>query len=610
MIASVSGPVVRRCGLALGSLLALASMGAAQLTCTPPAVTLRPGASGCIAVLGPVGATVTPAFDSALVSVVPASSIIGQGGSTEFVVTCLQTQLSGTPVSFDAPGTSGCVLNVTCDEPRLTLRGTAGSYPGTFSLELIAETPVSPPIFGVVAFGFSPGPIPLFPLSPGDPRILNVAPPAFTAIPRLFGAPFLQQDILSTPLGSSFSQAVLFAQGLTLDLSLNPIDRLTQPAPIWFSDANEFWDRGSQLNFPRSFFPMMFDRIGRPVIAGGGEGGIFAQIARDTVEYFEPVTDSFVLANEVMTMERSLHTATQLQNGKWLLVGGVDRNNDPTATAEIYDPETGRFIAVASMSQARAGHAATLMADGRVLVSGGLGLVSAYVIPTIQGALDTTEYFTLDATGCNGTFAPGPNMTRARAGHGTIDLADGRLMVLGGVGSFFGVPAIWPQTEFFDGVSFSSGPTMPNQRAIFPIVQISSSPDQYLVAGGLNSILGLGAPTNRVDVYTAVPGGQGFWNRAGNMAAARGIQAAYRFGNEVYQFGGLQGDLATPIAIGSTEIYDIPSGTWRQGPTMSLERGAYGSYVNEYGIVHFIGGAEGSSPNPPVGTTSDWFFFP
>src|SRR2546423_6845492 len=69
-----------------------------------------------------------------------------------------------------------------------------------------------------------------------------------------------------------------------------------------------------------------------------------------------------------MIVPRSAFTATLLPNGQVLVAGGGFRG---LATAELYDPRTGRWTATGSMSVARAGHTATLLANGMVLVAGG-----------------------------------------------------------------------------------------------------------------------------------------------------------------------------------------------------------------------------------------------
>lgn len=79
---------------------------------------------------------------------------------------------------------------------------------------------------------------------------------------------------------------------------------------------------------------------------------------------------------------RYRHTATLLDNGKVLVTGGqqppVTQNGFPfiplpitLATAELFDPTGGTFTQTGSMSVARVGHTATLLNNGKVLVTGG-----------------------------------------------------------------------------------------------------------------------------------------------------------------------------------------------------------------------------------------------
>ena len=67
------------------------------------------------------------------------------------------------------------------------------------------------------------------------------------------------------------------------------------------------------------------------IVGGAGSKGLIS-----AVELFDPATSTFARTAD-MTTPRSWHTATVLTNGQVLVVGGIDPNVGPTATAELYD---------------------------------------------------------------------------------------------------------------------------------------------------------------------------------------------------------------------------------------------------------------------------------
>ena len=71
-----------------------------------------------------------------------------------------------------------------------------------------------------------------------------------------------------------------------------------------------------------------------------------------------------------LNVARAGHTATLLPNGKVLIAGGFG-NNALLASAELYDPGSGNWLLTGSMNVARWFHTATLLPNGQVLVAGG-----------------------------------------------------------------------------------------------------------------------------------------------------------------------------------------------------------------------------------------------
>src|SRR5918997_3662263 len=109
---------------------------------------------------------------------------------------------------------------------------------------------------------------------------------------------------------------------------------------------------------------------GRVLIVGGGGPG-FAFLK--TAELYDPLTSRFS-ATGAMSSPRESHTTTLLPDGRVLVTGGhVGRGQDLQirASAELYDPATGQFARTNDMTMSRHKHDAVGLADGRVLIVGG-----------------------------------------------------------------------------------------------------------------------------------------------------------------------------------------------------------------------------------------------
>ncbi len=170
----------------------------------------------------------------------------------------------------------------------------------------------------------------------------------------------------------------------------------TNAAQIFLMSEGRFVPTTGMLHQGREMASATVLLDGRVLIAGGLQctNGILGSSCKalDTAELFDPKTGRFSVAGRKsggrMVTARAGHSATLITgcacpaDGKVLLAGGSSgklstsltgiTSSVPSATAELYDPQQDRFVAIAArMNVARQGHVAVRLANGRVLLAGG-----------------------------------------------------------------------------------------------------------------------------------------------------------------------------------------------------------------------------------------------
>ncbi|HKV23484.1 MAG TPA: kelch repeat-containing protein [Candidatus Acidoferrum sp.] len=176
---------------------------------------------------------------------------------------------------------------------------------------------------------------------------------------------------------------------------------------------------------------------GKVLIAGGFSGSGGESNPYRSTEFYDPSTGQFEAGPE-MTIGRSGHTATLLENGKVLIVGGWTGHYGVRRSAELYDPATKTFTPTGNLIVERAGSTATLLRDGRVLVAGGEG--------RREEALNTAELY----DPATGKFCMTGSMAFPRDAHTATLLADGKVLIVGGGSGHYPSQTIYREAELFD----------------------------------------------------------------------------------------------------------------------------------------------------------------
>jgi hypothetical protein len=169
---------------------------------------------------------------------------------------------------------------------------------------------------------------------------------------------------------------------------------------------------------------------GRVLIAGGlgltaGPDGFLPVL--ETAELFDPATNSFSATGN-MQQARWDHVATLLNDGRVLITGGRT-GLCFTANAELFDPATNSFSSIGFMLSERDGHTATLLSTGEVLIAGG----SNGCAPDAADDPPWDPLFVELYEPNSKTFLAAGNMSTTRIGHAAIRLADGHVLLLGGI---------------------------------------------------------------------------------------------------------------------------------------------------------------------------------
>ena len=329
--------------------------------------------------------------------------------------------------------------------------------------------------------------------------------------------------------------ATVLPDGRVLVVGGNHDNQLTEPLGFGVRPASQdsveiydpatgAWQRAAPLIQARRFHTATLLRDGRVLVTGGESNFHWMALPGGNSEIYDPASNTWAQAAPILhTGAHSGSSATLLPDGRVLVIGGADVN-DNFVRAQVYDPQANVWTLVEPAGPMRYIHSAAALPDGRVLVAAG---VDDLFLMTSSRFADIYDPVT-------GRFIAASLAPSARAMHAATSLADGRLLLSGGWSSSFVVGAYGrfhtlASADLFDPATgqWSSLPDLFERR--FGHTQTLLADGSVLVAGGMASIGAV--PNLTYATLSSVElrlGGTGPSIPVGNLALGRRFHTATR----------------------------------------------------------------------------------
>ena len=302
----------------------------------------------------------------------------------------------------------------------------------------------------------------------------------------------------------------------------------------------------------------------------------------------QPANAGSFTTTGTLNASRAGHSATLLRNGKVLVVGGYN-GSLRQATAELYNPAAGAWTLTGTMTTGRTTHTATLLSNGKVLVAG--GHVSA------TGSTPTCELYDPVA----GTWTTTGTMATARGNHTATLLLNGKVLVAGGFNR--NTSSALASAELYDPAmgTWTAAGSPAIARNMHTATLLPNG--KVLVTGGAPDAAGYSSLSS-AEVYDPVAG---TWTTTASMSFARQAHSTTLLPDgRVLAAGGF----SDGYFISSAEIYDPATAIWTATGSLGITRGIHTATLLPDGKVLVAGGNHNSLYEPTAAQSSAELYDP
>jgi len=288
-------------------------------------------------------------------------------------------------------------------------------------------------------------------------------------------------------------------------------------------------------------------------------------------ELYTPATGAFTGPVYSFAFHQGGSTSTMLADGRVLVVGGVFSTNSAVtrSTVDLFSSQDGAFSKTTTTVAPRYYATATLLADGRVLVAGGIDYTATGFPLLASAELFDPATDTFHATG---------SMSTTRDHATATLLPNGKVLIAGGEHlSYTGTTS----AELYDPVTGTFSATGSLNVGRYSATATLLRDGNVLVAGGS------GGGGYSVEIYDPA---SGTFNLAANhLATPRTMATATLLPSGKVLVAGGHNDVAD-VTLGDTEIYDPATGAFSAGGNLSVPREQHTANLLDDGRVLIAGG--------------------